>query len=64
MEEERQRRERERQDVMTLSETKTQITELETRLAELKEEKHQLFKQLKKVLHEDDSRRRQLVKEK
>lgn len=61
VEEERLRRER--QDVMTLGETRIQITELETRLAELKEEKHQLFTQLKKVLHEDDNRRWQLLKE-
>ncbi|XP_049838697.1 G protein pathway suppressor 2 isoform X3 [Schistocerca gregaria] len=62
---ERQRKERERQqkqDVMTLGETREQISQLETRLAQLKDEKHQLFLQLKKVLNEDD-RRRQLVKE-
>ncbi|XP_066998385.1 G protein pathway suppressor 2 isoform X2 [Anabrus simplex] len=63
---ERQRKERERQqkqDVMTLGETREQISQLEARLAQLKEEKHQLFLQLKKVLNEDDNRRRQLVKE-
>lgn len=63
---ERQRKERERQqkqDVMTLGETREQISQLEQRLAQLKEEKHQLFLQLKKVLNEDDNRRRQLVKE-
>lgn len=62
---ERQRKERERkqkQDVMTLGETRDQISQLEVRLAQLKDEKHQLFLQLKKVLNEDD-RRRQLVKE-
>lgn len=48
---------------MTLGETREQIQQLETRLAQLKEEKHQLFLQLKKVLNEDDNRRRQLVKE-
>lgn len=63
---ERQRKERERQqkqDVMTLGETREQISQLEVRLAQLKDEKHQLFLQLKKVLNEDDNRRRQLVKE-
>lgn len=47
---------------MTLGETREQISQLEERLAQLKDEKHQLFLQLKKVLNEDD-RRRQLVKE-
>ncbi|KAG8226469.1 hypothetical protein J437_LFUL009777 [Ladona fulva] len=63
---ERQRKERERQqkqDVMTLGETREQISHLEAKLAQLKDEKHQLFLQLKKVLNEDDIRRRQLVKE-
>ncbi|XP_051160842.1 G protein pathway suppressor 2 [Leptopilina boulardi] len=65
-EEERQRKERERQqkqDVMTLGETREQITTLENELSQLKDEKHQLFLQLKKVLNEDDNRRRQLIKE-
>ncbi|GAB1862349.1 G protein pathway suppressor 2 [Camponotus japonicus] len=64
-EEERLRKERERQqkqDVMTLGETREQISTLENELAQLKDEKHQLFLQLKKVLNEDD-RRRQLIKE-
>lgn len=64
-EEERLRKERERQqkqDVMTLGETREQICNLENELSQLKEEKHQLFLQLKKVLNEDD-RRRQLIKE-
>lgn len=66
VEEERLRKEREareQQDVMTLGETKEQISQLETKLAHLKEEKHQLFLQLKKVLNEDDNRRKQLTKE-
>ncbi|EEB15326.1 conserved hypothetical protein [Pediculus humanus corporis] len=60
----RQKREREqkqKQDVMTLGETREQISTLEARLAALTEEKHQLFLQLKKVLNEDDNRRRQAV---
>lgn len=66
VEEERLRKEREareQQDVMTLGETREQILQLEIKLTQLKEEKHQLFLQLKKVLNEDDNRRRQ-VKEK
>lgn len=66
VEEERLRKEREareQQDVMTLGETREQIIQLEAKLTQLKEEKHQLFLQLKKVLNEDDNRRRQLVKE-
>lgn len=66
VEEERLRKEREareQQDVMTLGETREQIQQLEGKLQQLKEEKHQLFLQLKKVLNEDDNRRRQLVKE-
>jgi hypothetical protein len=47
---------------MTLGETREQIATLESELCQLKEEKHQLFLQLKKVLNEDD-RRRQLIKE-
>ena len=41
-----------------LQETKEQIAGLETKLASLKEEKHQLFLTLKKVLNEDDVRRK------
>lgn len=66
VEEERLRKEREareQQDVMTLGETREQITQLESKLTQLKEEKHQLFLQLKKVLNEDDNRRRQLFKD-
>lgn len=46
---------------MTLGENREQITQLEGVLAQLKDEKHQLFLQLKKVLNEDDIRRRQQV---
>lgn len=66
VEEERLRKEREareQQDVMTLGETREQILELETKLTQLKDEKHQLFLQLKKVLNEDDNRRKQLIME-
>lgn len=47
---------------MTLGETREQISNLENELSQLKDEKHQLFLQLKKVLNEDDNRRR-LIKE-
>ncbi|KAL1415773.1 hypothetical protein MTO96_028909 [Rhipicephalus appendiculatus] len=63
---ERVRRERElkrRQDAMTLEEIRDQVQQSEKKLATLKDEKHQLFMQLKKVLHEDDTRKRALVKE-
>jgi len=60
-EEERLKREREhkkKQEANNLEETKEQITLLEEKLTNLKEEKHQLFLTLKKVLNEDDVRRR------
>lgn len=63
---ERLRREQEmkrKQDAMTLEEIKEQLAQLEQKHSCLKEEKHQLFLQLKKVLHEDDNRRRAMVKE-
>lgn len=62
MEEERLRKEREerdRQDAMTLGETKEQIQFLNTRLEELRNEKQQLFLRLKKVLNEDENRKKQ-----
>jgi len=60
-EEKRLKREREhkkRQEANNLEETKEQISLLEEKLSNLKEEKHQLFLTLKKVLNEDDVRRR------
>lgn len=62
VEEERLRKEREerdRQDAMTLGETRDQIQLLNTRLEELKNEKQQLFLRLKKVLNEDEIRKKQ-----
>lgn len=44
---------------MTLEDIKDQLSKLEVRLKELKEEKHELFLQLKKVLNEDETRKRQ-----
>ena len=49
---ERQKMEREhkkKQEALTLEETKQQIQNFETKLTQLKEEKHQLFNTLKKV---------------
>lgn len=66
VEEERLRKEREareRQDVMTLEETKEQIEQLDQKLKQLEKEKQQLFMQLKKVLNEDEIRKRQQQKE-
>lgn len=62
VEEERLRKEREareKQDVMTLGEKREQIQLLETKLNELKDEKQQLFLQLKKVVNEDVRKRRE-----
>ncbi len=62
VEEERLRKEREardRQDAMTLGETREQIQLLNTKLEELKNEKQQLFLRLKKVLNEDENRKKQ-----
>ncbi|XP_065284637.1 ezrin-like [Dermacentor albipictus] len=62
---ERRRGERElkrRQDEMTLEEVREELQQMEKKLAALKEEKHKLFVQLKKVLQEDDARKRALEK--
>jgi len=48
-----------KQDAMTLEEIKDQLGKLETKLGDLKNEKHILFLQLKKVLNEDETRKRQ-----
>ena len=37
---------------------------MEDKLESLKTDKHELFLQLKKVLNEDENRRRQMIKEK
>ncbi|XP_061395378.1 G protein pathway suppressor 2-like [Musca vetustissima] len=62
LEEDRQRKEREareRENDMTLEETRGQITKLEQKLTELHNQKQQLFLQLKKVLNEDENRKKQ-----
>ncbi|KAK2153403.1 hypothetical protein LSH36_298g02005 [Paralvinella palmiformis] len=68
MERERKERElkkkKEEEDSLTLEQTREQIGQLEDRLEALKGEKHELFSQLKKVLHqEDESRKRAQLKE-
>lgn len=63
---ERQKKERENKKMLeatTLGETKEQISKLEEKLTNLKEEKHQLFLTLKKVLNEDETRRRKETNE-
>ena len=54
----KEREHRKKQEATSLEETKEQIVQLEKRLTNLKDEKHMLFLTLKKVLNEDDSRRR------
>ncbi|XP_050621149.1 neuralized-like protein 4 isoform X1 [Macaca thibetana thibetana] len=57
-EEQERRKKKEMEERMSLEETKEQILKLEEKLLALQEEKHQLFLQLKKVLHEEEKRRR------
>jgi len=59
----RERENKKKQEANSLEETKDQISKLEEKLTNLKEEKHQLFLTLKKVLNEDDSRRRKETSE-
>ena len=59
----RERENKKKQDANNYEETKEQISKLEEKLTNLKEEKHQLFLTLKKVLNEDDSRRRKETSE-
>uniref|UniRef100_A0A673JIA2 G protein pathway suppressor 2-like n=1 Tax=Sinocyclocheilus rhinocerous TaxID=307959 RepID=A0A673JIA2_9TELE len=57
-EEEERKRKKEMEERMSLEETKEQIMKMGVKLQGLQEEKHQLFLQLKKVLHEEEKRRR------
>ncbi|XP_037953667.1 early nodulin-75 [Teleopsis dalmanni] len=62
LEEERIRKEREarqRENDMTLEDTRGQISKLDEKLTELRNQKQQLFLQLKKVLNEDENRKKQ-----
>ncbi|XP_077117549.1 G protein pathway suppressor 2 isoform X2 [Ranitomeya variabilis] len=56
--EQERRRKKEMEERMSLEETREQIMKLQDKLNKLQEEKHQLFLQLKKVLHEEEKRRR------
>ncbi|XP_041037288.1 G protein pathway suppressor 2 isoform X6 [Carcharodon carcharias] len=56
-EEQERKRKKEMEERMSLEETKEQISKMELKLQSLQEEKHQLFLQLKKVLHEEEKRR-------
>lgn len=63
---ERLKKEKEKKKMMeatSLDETKKQISQLEEKLTALKEEKHQLFLTLKKVLNEDENRKRKEISE-
>ncbi|XP_071513467.1 uncharacterized protein [Panulirus ornatus] len=60
-EEERLRKEREnrkKQHIMTLEETREKLSQMEQDLNDLKNQKHQLFQELKVVLNEDATRKR------
>lgn len=57
-EEEERKRSKEIEERMSLDETKEQVMKMGEKLQGLQEEKHQLFLQLKKVLHEEEKRRR------
>ena len=46
-----EREHKKKQEALTLEETKQQIQNFETKLTQLKEEKSQLFKTLKKVFY-------------
>lgn len=65
-EQERHRRELElkrKRDALTLEDIKDQVIKLETRVSELKSEKHESFLKLKKVLNEEENRKKQREKE-
>ncbi|XP_071945472.1 uncharacterized protein [Antedon mediterranea] len=51
-------------ETLSLEQTKVQVKHLEDKLQTLQREKHELFLQLKKVINEDDNRRKQREKEK
>jgi len=59
----KERENKKKQEASSLEETKEQIGQLEQKLTTLKEEKHQLFLTLKKVLNEDETRRRKETSE-
>ncbi|OQR77596.1 hypothetical protein BIW11_06981, partial [Tropilaelaps mercedesae] len=54
----REMEQKRKRDAMTLEEIKEQVAASEKRLRELQTEKHELVLQLKKVLNEDDAKRK------
>lgn len=52
-----------KRDAMTLEDIKDQLSKLETHLEELRANKHEAFLKLKKVLNEDENRKKQREKE-
>ncbi|XP_068147102.1 LOW QUALITY PROTEIN: mediator of RNA polymerase II transcription subunit 12 [Drosophila tropicalis] len=55
----REREARERENTQSLEDTRGQITKLDEQLTDLHNQKHQLVVQLKKVLNDDESRKKQ-----
>ncbi|KAH8416156.1 hypothetical protein KR222_009508 [Zaprionus bogoriensis] len=55
----REREARERENNLSLEDTRGQITRLDEQLADLQQKKHQLLAQLKKVLNDDETRKKQ-----
>ncbi|KPU76457.1 uncharacterized protein Dana_GF13152, isoform C [Drosophila ananassae] len=55
----REREEQERQNTLSLEDTRGQITRLDEQLADLHSQKHQLTVQLKKVINEEETRKKQ-----
>ncbi|XP_017093963.1 protein enabled homolog isoform X1 [Drosophila bipectinata] len=55
----REREEQERQNTLSLEDTRGQITRLDEQLADLHSQKHQLTVQLKKVINDEETRKKQ-----
>ncbi|SPP73068.1 G protein pathway suppressor 2 isoform X2 [Drosophila guanche] len=55
----REEEERERENQQALEDTRDEITKLDEQLADLHSQKHQLLVQLKKVLNDDETRKKQ-----
>ncbi|XP_034652643.1 G protein pathway suppressor 2 isoform X2 [Drosophila subobscura] len=59
MRQRREEEERERENQQALEDTRDEITKLDEQLADLHSQKHQLLVQLKKVLNDDETRKKQ-----
>ena len=57
------KKKKEEEDSLTLEQTKEQISQLERRFESLKQEKHELFSELKKVLHQEDESKKKQMRE-